>query len=540
MNTPHATRLMRSVIQRLDLASFARNGLLWLITFGGLYGLVLLASRLLGIFPQLTRPEVLGVIPILACLTTLCLRRRPNTTDAARSIDRHGHTKDLFLTWSLIDDSTGSYQPLVAAQAEATAPSIDPQSVVPLRPDGRILGYAVAIVAGITLGTFLLPQFDPLGKVAAIEMQQQLTDNLKKERKATTTRLAQLKQGGTEEAPESKATQTVNQLKQTFRKMQPGETEKGANLKQLNLRQQTIGSQWRKLSEEKLATLLEQTMDNQEFGGDRTTKLNEWTDDLRRGDMKLVKQEINDLMDLTKRINEARDPTERAALARELKERLKDLERFASERAGSPEMAAAVRRAMRQMEASGQKEMTEEMLQDLAESLELSKLEMQQIAKAAEDLKKLEEALQTLQMAKQLNSEGNLDGEACANCQTLSDYAKLYSDMMGQGESGTGEGMRGPGIGEGGEAQEDDSVARDFKTERSSSAIDAGKTLLTIKTRGMGEEGDVRKAYRDQIGKVKQSLSEAILQEQVPPGYHESIRSYFDSMGNAADAPASP
>ena len=32
------------------------------------------------------------------------------------------------------------------------------------------------------------------------------------------------------------------------------------------------------------------------------------------------------------------------------------------------------------------------------------------------------------------------------------------------------------------------------------------------------------------IQKVKQGSSEAILQEQIPPGYHEGIKSYFDNL----------
>ena len=32
------------------------------------------------------------------------------------------------------------------------------------------------------------------------------------------------------------------------------------------------------------------------------------------------------------------------------------------------------------------------------------------------------------------------------------------------------------------------------------------------------------------IGTIKQGISEAITQEQVPPGYHEAIRGYFDSL----------
>jgi hypothetical protein len=35
---------------------------------------------------------------------------------------------------------------------------------------------------------------------------------------------------------------------------------------------------------------------------------------------------------------------------------------------------------------------------------------------------------------------------------------------------------------------------------------------------------------------VKQGLSEAILHEEIPPGYHEGIKGYFDSMSETPPA----
>ncbi len=36
--------------------------------------------------------------------------------------------------------------------------------------------------------------------------------------------------------------------------------------------------------------------------------------------------------------------------------------------------------------------------------------------------------------------------------------------------------------------------------------------------------------FRGLIQQVRQGASEAIMQEQVPPGYHDSIKSYFDAL----------
>ncbi len=75
-----------------------------------------------------------------------------------------------------------------------------------------------------------------------------------------------------------------------------------------------------------------------------------------------------------------------------MKERLKDLERFAAERAGSPEAAAAVDAPCVNWKGC-QGRNGSQSLQDLAESLELSQMEIQQLAEAAQDLQQLEKAL---------------------------------------------------------------------------------------------------------------------------------------------------
>ncbi len=97
--------------------------------------------------------------------------------------------------------------------------------------------------------------------------------------------------------------------------------------------------------------------------------------------------------------------------------------------------------------------------------------------------------------------------------------------------------MVGPGIGEGGKAPEKDDEKTDFQSERSRSAFKAGKILLQWKTRELSDPGAAREAYEQQVEAVKQGVSEAILQEQVPPGYHEGIRRYFDALGETRDKP---
>jgi len=213
---------------------------------------------------------------------------------------------------------------------------------------------------------------------------------------------------------------------------------------------------------------------------------------------------------------------------------LQEVEQFASKNAGSPELAAAMQRAMRQLEAAQRDGTLSEMLEDINQTLDLAKLELVQIAKSAQELQKLEQSLKVLQMAKQLNQDGQMDGEVCSQCQSLADYAELFEQMIGDSE-GSGSGMGNRGFGEGGEAPEDNSVATDYKTERSRSALKAGKVLLSMQTKGISDSGNVEENYQALVKQVKQGVNEAILQEQIPPGYHHVIRSYFDTVHKTVD-----
>ncbi len=140
----------------------------------------------------------------------------------------------------------------------------------------------------------------------------------------------------------------------------------------------------------------------------------------------------------------------------------------------------------------------------------------------------LEEALNLISMAKQLNAEEMLDGESAEAAQSLADYAEMYAqmmaDMQGMGELG------GEGFGEGGEAPEDETVETEFVDETSKSAIQKGKILLSMKTKGLSDTGEAVKEYRDAIEDVKQGAAEAIEQEEIPPGYIEAIQKYFDKI----------
>lgn len=535
--SPRTRALLTQVARRLRLATFGGSVYWTFLVCCGVYATALLIARFCGIASDWLTPASLLAVPAIALLVALLWHHRPTAVEAARVIDRHNGTKDLFLTVALIDNSAGEFQPLVARAAEERATRVSPGAVVPFRW-GREAGHAALATVLIVAGLHWLPQFDPFGKVQAANQSVERQKQLDETKKATEARTAQL-QKDEPEGPLSEETQkAIENLKAALNKMQPRERE--GNFKELVSQQKALGDKWRKLSAEKLKELLSQNPQAQQFGAIDKDKLQKWTRELQEGSTKGLQQELDELKEDLKQLAKTDDPVKKAELEQKIKKRMKELSNFASEKVNSKPLVAALQRAMKQLEMAKMEGM--ESAEAAEKSLELTKMELKELAQSAKDLKALEEALKVIQQAKQLNDKEKLDGEETEGAESMEEYAEFYAELMaqlgmveGEGEGdeegeGDGEGMGGRGMGRGAKAPEDDSITTDFKTEQSKSAVTAGKILLSVKTKGVSDRGDAKKEYRTAIEKVKQGYSEAILQEQVPPGYHDGIKKYFDNI----------
>lgn len=542
MNSPSkAVVLIKRVRTRLLLAAIGLRLFVAFVVASIGYAIALLVSRFLGVIPQDWFVwESLAVIPAAAILITAAWHKRPATEDAARRIDQHAGSKDLFLTLTMLDSAAGDYRPLVSHSAESKAASIRPNLVVPFQGAERF-AYATAAVLVLALGIWKLPQFDPFGKVQAATEVKQRVEKLVESKKATEQRAAQLKQhetGDEDVSPEVKA--ATDELKTAFRKMKP--LEKGENLKTLVREQKILGEMWRRISAEKLKDLLNQSNQNQQFGANENPKLQKWTKELQEGSTESLQQQIDQILKDAQELANTEDPAKRAELEQKIKKELKELQQLANDKLNSKPLNAALERALKQLESSKMEDLKKDALDALEKSLELTKLELKEIAQDAKDMKQLEEALKTIQMAKALNDKEKLDGEETEDAQTIEDYAELYAQMMAEmGEmameegDGDGDPENDTQRGEGSDPEsEDDSVVTSFKAEQSKSQIVAGKVLMSIKSKGLSDSGEAVKQYEKQLGKVKQGVSEAILQEQIPPGYIDGIKSYFDTLEKAA------
>jgi len=551
---PASSKVLKSVAWRIYASRLTRRFVWMLFGVAAVYAVVLGLSRA-GLLPLLggwLTPQMLGVIPAISALLALATVRFPQRDDAARAVDHRYETRDLFLTLTMLDRAAGEYKPLVGNDAESRAKSVVPEQVVPLDPLAtrsrrKRVSALVTLAAALYAATALVPQYDIIGKVAEAEEVGKKASQLAEAKKATEVRKAELAKKDTDAENSEQVQQALDVVKQDLKKMQKGKRKENAD--RLTGDQKMLGEKFRGLAND-LKSLMNKELSDQQFGTGDQSELRKMQKELQEGNPEGLAKKMDEIKEELQRLAKTDDPVKRAELQRQIQKKMDELADLAKDQ-GAKSMQAALQRAMDQLDAAKDGKLSTEALQQAMESMDLSKMELQQMAQSVRDMKSLEEALKTLAKAKQLNNKDQLDGEMADAAASMEDYEALYEEMMakmraegmgeGEGEGdGDGDGTGGEGMGRGGRPPEDDSVKSNFKNEQAKTQVQKGKVLLSLKTKGLTEAGDAGKEYRQSINAIKQGADEAIEEEQVPPGYHETIKKYFNSLekvdGKAVEA----
>jgi hypothetical protein len=457
--------------------------------------------------------------------------RRPRETDAARVTDAHMATHDLFLTASLIGNSLGSYQELVLQEAGHRVKTAVPAKVLPFRWQ-RDTARLCAALALLALGVYLLPQWDPFGLHQRQRKIAEQRERIKEINKATQLRAALLELKSTGEHTDA-VKQALANLEKTFKEAKPA--DKTGTLARLNEQQKNLGQLWKQTSEEKLKSALNVPPPSQSFGVADPAKADRLRSDLQKGDVSSAKKELNELQQKAQELAKATDPVEREKLRQEIMDRLQNLKDTLDQQMDSQALNADMQRALEQLAMSNLPNLSGEALKGMSDSMQLSQKELDQLAKSMADMKNLEEALKALQMAKALHNMKALDGNDFAQFGDLAAYAAFCEGQCKSLCAGMG---LGPGQGYGPRPHGDENSQTDFHPEKAASMLQPGKMLMEWKTREVSEAGPAREEYLRAVQDVRQQASEAVVQEQIPPGYQAAIKKYFDTLHN--DAPATP
>lgn len=530
---PNCRKLLDGVVARLWLAKLGRRWRWIFLTLCVVYTIALIVSRSTGWWAGQFNPIHLPILIVAAFVLSILTHRKPSYMDAARRVDEFGQTRDLFLTITMLQNSAGEFQPLVIKSAEATATKFKAGQLVQFPWQKPFLQAAVAmLIVGTAVWQF--PQLDPFGTVAEAKEQEQRSTKLNSARLATKERMAELKKAeedAKEAAEVSKALEKLKNVLGSLEKNKPGE-----NRTALAGEQKKVGALWRKISAEKMAEMLMKSQTDQAFGEPGKDSQQKWAKELAEGNADSLRKEISEMKELADKIDKAKDPAEKAELKSELKKKMQQMKEFAAEKLQNKALKAALDRALEQLESTKQEKLEKESKEGLKESMELIKQELKQMEMSAQEMKQLEEALKTIQMAKQLNEEGKLETEGDNEGMSLEEYREFYEELMEQGEE-DGEGTGDQGMGNGTPVDEDETAKTGFKPEQSKSAVKAGKMLLSINTKGLppdnAEAEEIKTKYRKLVQTVKSTAEEAIQQEQIPPGYHDGIKNYFNSLEEA-------
>lgn len=590
---PETRRLLGRVSRHIWFARAARRFTALLMGLLVVYIAWLFVARLTAVFPDTFNWRDLPVLAVAAAIAAVITARRPRTVEVAHILDERAQTKDLYLTAVQLDGQEYGYSALVFEKAENSAPSVSAGRLVTFggrRPLGICAGLVVVALAAI----ILLPTLDPFGRDEERVSRRETERKLEEMRKRTLERLAVLKPDNEERNPEVDV--ALRKMQDDVGRMKPENIE--TNRRRLKAHRDNLGEIWKKMRQEKMADALERRSVEDRFGAGAKQR-QQWKKEMDAGDASGLKKEIEELKDLVEKMQGSRDKGERTQAAKELKKRLENLSDFAEQNQQSQALSKALQNALDQLAAGRKPNVDSKALQDLAKSLDLTQAEIDKLADNIQDMNRIQDALEGLRQADQLNDQGRLDGQQAQNmfqpgqdggenqgrcpqcgqqqcpsaqggqCQGGANPGQDPGKNQGQageqgegrcpncgglpgqcpgaqggqcngagnipGQGGAGAGMGGPGQGRGGIAPEDESVNTRFTPDLARSHLTAGKYLLEWQERAVNAPGDAPDDYDETIETVKKGLDEAILHEEVPPAYQDAVRKYFDTLGEESD-----
>ncbi len=542
-------RLLERVATRHRVAVLGLWTYRFVLIFSAVYIVGLLCAR---VFVWLSNDMfnwmTVGVVPCAAVVAALFAHRGLKMADAARLVDLRMDAKDLYLTTATMHggdgagEAPGQYKPLVSAAAEQRAGDIRPQTVVPFdwSPNTtRALG-ALLLAVGLTF----IPVFDVFGSEEERLQEERQIAELNKDKQIAVKKAAELKRQAVEAKHSQDVERVLDDLRKTFNQMKPQERE--LNQRKLAEQRKVVNDKWKDVQKER------QERDKEANGGTlprgfdtfvNKALTKKFKDELDQGSTDSLEQQFKQMRDTLDKIANAKTKEEEQQAKQELRQQMQQMKDFAQGQPGGQQMAQALDKALQQLQAGNEEGAKQAAMDALQQQMNLSEQQMKQMAQQARNLQSLKQAMEAIQNAQQANKgqqDGQgLDGKECANCKTMADYAKLYNELMqGQGQQGQGgseqaqnDGQGSGGRGQGkGEVSEDDSAQSNFVTRKSKSHVQAGKILLKWKSDELASGGQSELDFQEAARKLQDGVPEALVQEQVPPGYHEVIKKYFDSL----------
>ncbi len=515
-------RVLSKIARRARLNSFILRASFFSMIFAFAAVALVAGGRLGGFIPPGTLSYGVLLAPLaLGFAVAFFLHKAPGRFDAARMADDSLDSKDLFQTAVSIRDPDVGYARVSLSDAEDASARIKPEKSVPFTFHKRlwILAFSLLLLA---VCVRFVPRCDPFGRDEARKRAAENRRRSEKIAKSVERRLDVLKNTATKNSPEVE--KLLREVKENFNKLR--KSRMGENEKSLKRAKSALDEMWRRKASERLADKTALSLGRKL--GVLGTKERAWLDQMKKRDYSGIKKEIDEIRRLAADIASTSDPAEREKKKEELKKRLEKLRDFVASRMGSKSAQSALQSALQQLNMAGMPGVNQaQALKSLGNALNLAGRELQRLQQQANDISNLEMASKACQLARELNKLKAAMAANASGLQSMEDYAKFYQECVAKCK---GKGKRkkpgSPGGG-GGKVPENDKAKTSMKDERSSSHLQPGKIIASWKVKGQGKKGEAEINYTETRDDVKQDVNEAILKEEVPPGYHDTIKQYF-------------
>ena len=491
-----------------------------------IYFSLLILCRLFSIIPDFFNLLTTLIPFAIAAIISVLFHKTPANSVCAKLADKTHNKKDLFSTAASIEHAYGEFSPIVLKNAEEQSHNIDPKKVVNINFSRQIRNLIILLLL-VAAASFFLPHFDLLGKDRAKQKEKENKQTLAKSVKSVKERINILQKKSTSKnSPEVE--KILADIKDQFKSMK--KSQKAANQEKLRQIQHNLSQIWNKRQKEKLRDQLQTNLQKQSFGM-LDKKEQTWQKELHKNNFNSLKKEIEDIKKLAQKISEMSDSKEKKSMQKELDKKMKKLSDFMASQLGSKSAQAALNDAIKQFKMSNLQGLNKDAMNAMQDSMQLLKRELDHLNQMTNDISQLEMAMEAAQLAKQLNQLGKMQNAEQGGVESIEDYADFYKKMMSASKQGNNKGKPGDPVGgEGAPPKENKDAETATKKEVSKSQLQPGKILMKWNTKGMGKTGKAKEEYLNSVEEVKQSVSEAILREQIPPGYHKSIQKYFDNL----------
>ncbi len=392
-----ADRLLTRVARRLACAGVLRQSAQAACVVGVAYALVVVIVRwwLPAVTTTMESPWTLGALAGIAIVYGVLRSGRDAYRRAARAVDAHACTEDLFLARAGLADGrvTPALAPVLEEQAQARARAIDAAAVAPWRL-GRVAGMWAAGVLLSTLALLFAPTASPSQPPPpppanlAVKAAAKIEALRKREVQA-------------EKSPAVDA--ALAELRRTLAELQATPTAQvRAELRQV---EHKLAELWQKAKAADRSA-----RSSTSLGRGEQAKQAQWRQELAKGSVEGLRQELKDLAAAAA----AGDKLAQAAAA------AREMRAFAKQ-AGADGLREAMTDLLRQLE-SGDAGATDQLA-------ERAGLELDAMQQAASDLAALEQALRAEQLASALDQldAGLPPGDLSA---ALAEYEELMRGRL--------------------------------------------------------------------------------------------------------------